>query len=424
MKNRTIQLITLLAIISMAGIVVLQVFWFRKAFDVSEKEFDQSVFTSLQRVAEQLLQLNNQQVPNARLVNQLSGNYFVVSVNGEIDTKVLESLLKAEFKSRGLTSDFEYGVYDCNHQKLVYGNYITFSEDETRRAPRELPQWKNDLYYFSVNFPDKSNHLIESMSIWLFSSLVLLVVVVFFAFALITIFRQKQLSEVQKDFVNNMTHEFKTPVSTILVTSRLLHKPEVQHQPEAIERYSNLIQQEALRLKSQVERVLQVAVWEQKQMKYRMEAVNMHHCIEQSVMSVMQIVADKGGRIEQHCNATNPEVTGDQMHITNMLFNLLDNAVKYCLQPPVITISTRNNGNKLEIAVTDNGIGIHQKNIRRIFDRFYRVSTGDVHDVKGFGLGLYYVKHVVRDHHGSIGVQSEPGKGTTVTISFPQQTIS
>ena len=420
MKNRTIQIITLMAIISMAGIVVLQVFWFRKAFDVSEKEFDQTVFTSLQRVAEQLLQMNNQQVPNARLVDQLSGNYFVVSVNGEIDTKVLESLLKAEFRSRGLTLDFEYGVYDCNHQKLVYGNYVSFSEDETKRPPRELPQWKNDLYYFTVNFPDKSNHLIDSMGIWLFSSFVLLLVVVFFAFALFTIFRQKQLSEVQRDFVNNMTHEFKTPVSTILVTSRLLHRPEVRQEPDAIERYSNLIQQEALRLKGQVERVLQVAVWEQNKMKYKMEALNFHDCLEQSVMSVSQIVEDKGGRIEVKLLAENAMLQGDQMHLTNMLYNLLDNAVKYSVEPPVITVTTRNAGPKLEVTVTDNGIGIHQRNLRRIFDRFYRVSTGDVHDVKGFGLGLYYVKHVVRDHHGTIEVNSEPGKGTTVTITFPQ----
>lgn len=410
-----------MAIISMAGIVVLQIFWFRKAFDVHEKEFDQNVFTSLQRVAEQLLQMNNQQIPNARLVDQLSGNYFVVSVNGEIDTKVLESLLKAEFKSRGLTSDFEYGVYDCNHQKLVYGNYVSFQEDETYRAPRELPQWKNDLYYFSVNFPDKSNHLIDSMSIWLFSSLVLLVVVLFFAFALITIFRQKQLSEIQKDFVNNMTHEFKTPVSTILVTSRLLNKPEIQQQPEIIERYSNLIQQEALRLKNQVERVLQVAVWDQKKMKYRLGEVDIHECLEQAITSVEQIILEKGGRLEKHFNAENPFIQGDRMHITNTFFNLLDNAVKYCLKPPVMVISTANAGNEIGISVADNGIGIDKKNISRIFDRFFRVSTGDVHDVKGFGLGLYYVRHVVRDHHGHIKVKSEPDQGTTININFPQK---
>lgn len=403
----------------MAGIVVLQVFWFRKAFDVSEKEFDQSVFTSLQRVAEQLLQLNNQQVPNARLVNQLSGNYFVVSVNGEIDTKVLESLLKAEFKSRGLTSDFEYGVYDCNHQKLVYGNYITFSEDETRRAPRELPQWKNDLYYFSVNFPDKSNHLIESMSIWLFSSLVLLVVVVFFAFALITIFRQKQLSEVQKDFVNNMTHEFKTPVSTILVTSRLLNRDEVQRDPQSINQYSSLIQSEALRLKSQVERVLQVAVWDERKLQYKFEMLDIHECLEQAINSLEHVIMEKGGALSKNLLATQSHVRADRLHLSNVFYNLIDNAVKYNQKEPRVEVSTANARNEIEIRIKDNGIGIEARNIRRIFDRFYRVHTGDVHDVKGFGLGLYYVKKVVQDHKGKISVSSIPGSGTEFLLSFP-----
>jgi two-component system phosphate regulon sensor histidine kinase PhoR len=420
MKNRTIRIITLLAIISITGIVLLQVFWFRKAFDVQEKEFDQNVFTSLQRVAEQLLIINRQQIPNARLVNQLSSNYFVVSVNGEIDTKVLESLLKAEFESRGLLLDFEYGVYDCNHQKLVYGNYVSFNEEEKYRAPRELPQWKNDLYYFTVNFPNKTNVLIGSMDIWLFSSLVLLVVVLFFAYALITILRQKQLSEVQRDFVNNMTHEFKTPVSTILVTSRLINKPEVLQQPSSILQYSNLIQQEALRLKSQVERVLQVAVWDQHKMKYQIEKVNMHECLEQAIASIDQLVKEKGGKIEKHFAAIDPILSGDRMHLTNMIFNLLDNAIKYNTNLPLIVVSTRSKDHHLELTVKDNGIGISRKNVKRIFDRFYRVPTGDVHDVKGFGLGLYYVNHVVKDHKGKIYAESEPGKGTTITINFSQ----
>ena len=178
MKNRTIRIITLLAVISIAAIVTLQIFWFRKAFDVREKQFDQNVFTALQNVGEQILIVNHQQIPNSKLVDQLSSNYFVVSVNGEIDTKVLESLLKAEFKNRGLLQDFEYGVYDCNHQKLVYGNYVSFQKDDKNHPSKELPQWKNDLYYFSVNFPDKSNQLIGSLGIWLYSSAVLLIVVV------------------------------------------------------------------------------------------------------------------------------------------------------------------------------------------------------------------------------------------------------
>ena len=419
MKTQTIRIITLFAVISIAAIVVLQVFWFRKAFDVREMEFDQNVFTALQNVGEQILAINHQQIPNSKLVDQLSGNYFVVSVNGEIDTKILESLLKAEFKNRALLQDFEYGVYDCNHQKLVYGNYISFQRDDKNHPAKELPQWKNDLYYFSVNFPDKSNQLIGSLGIWLYSSLVLLIVIVFFAFALIAIFRQKQLSEVQKDFVNNMTHEFKTPVSTILVTSRLLNKPEVQENPSAITQYVSLIQFEAQRLKSQVERILQVAVWDEKKLKYQFAELNLYECLDPAITSVEQILKEKKGTIVRVFNATHSMVEADRLHLTNVFFNLLDNAVKYNPNIPLIEVSTTDNEDEITIVIKDNGMGIERKNFRKIFERFFRVHTGDLHDVKGFGLGLYYVKKVIRDHDGKINVISEVNKGTQFIITLP-----
>jgi two-component system phosphate regulon sensor histidine kinase PhoR len=419
MKNRTIRIISLLAMISIGAIVVLQVFWFRKAFDVNEKQFDQNVFTALQNVGEQILTLNQQQIPNSKLVDQLSSNYFVVSVNGEIDTKVLESLLKAEFRNRRLLEDFEYGVYDCNHQKLVYGNYVSFTNAEKDHPSKELPQWKNDLYYFSVNFPDKKNQLIGSLGIWLYSSLVLLLVVVFFAFALIAIFRQKQLSEVQKDFVNNMTHELKTPVSTILVTSRLLNKPEIQNETSSISQYASLIQIEAERLKSQVERVLQVAVWDEKHLKYQSEKIDLHECVDQAIESVNQILKEKNGTLTTNLTAEKATIIADRLHLTNVLFNLFDNAIKYNHNTPLIEVSTFNMQNKIIISISDNGIGIGKKNLRRIFERFFRVHTGDVHDVKGFGLGLYYVKKVITYLHGKINVESQENAGTTFTISFP-----
>lgn len=419
MKNRTIRIITLLAVVSIAAIVILQVFWFRNAFDVREKQFDQNVFTALQNVGEQILTVNQQQIPNSGLVNQLSSNYFVVSVNGEIDTKTLEALLKAEFHNRKLTQDFEYGVYDCNHQKLVYGNYISSRKDEINRPVKELPQWKNDLYYFSVNFPDKKSQLIGSLGIWLYSSVVLLMVIGFFAFALIAIFRQKQLSEVQKDFVNNMTHEFKTPVSTILVTSRLLNKPEVQQNPSSVTQYISLIQHEAERLKSQVERVLQVAVWDEHQLKYQFEKINLHDCLQQAINSVEQIVKEKNGTMLHHLTAENAFISADKLHLTNVFFNLLDNAVKYNQNIPVLEIQTTSDDHKITVSIKDNGIGIEKKNLRRIFERFFRVHTGDVHNVKGFGLGLYYVKKVIIDHRGKISVASEENKGTTFTIILP-----
>ncbi len=419
MKNRTIIIITLLAIIAISGIAVVQVFWFQNAFDVKEKQFDQNVFTALQNVGEQILTVNQQQIPNSGLVDQLSSNYFVVSVNGEIDTKILESLLKAEFKNRELLDDFEYGVYDCNHQKLVYGNYVSFDKKETGHLGKELPQWKNDLYYFSVNFPEKSNQIAGSLGIWLFSTAVLLLVIVFFAFALIAIFRQKQLSEVQKDFVNNMTHEFKTPVSTILISSKLLGKEEVQKDASAVNQYVALIQSEAQRLKAQVERILQVAVWDEKNLKYQFENINVHDCLDQAINGVGQLAKEKNGKIIRTFNANELMVNADKMHLTNAFYNLLENAIKYNQHEPLIEVTTSVNKNFITINLKDNGIGIDRKNLKKIFDRFYRVHTGDVHDVKGFGLGLFYVKKVITDCKGKIEVTSEINKGTTFNIKLP-----
>ncbi|MFI5134687.1 MAG: sensor histidine kinase [Chitinophagales bacterium] len=358
MTSRTIRIIIFLAIIAIAGIVVMQIFWFRQAFDAKEKQFDQNVYTSLQHVGEQILAINQQQIPNTSLVNQLSGNYFVVSVNGEIDTKVLESLLKAEFQNRNLQQDFEYGVYDCNHQKLVYGNYVSYSNDEKQQHTKELPQWKNDLYYFSVNFPNKKSEIIGSLGIWVYSSIVLLIVVGFFAFSLIAIFRQKQLAEVQKDFVNNMTHEFKTPVSTILVTSRLLNKDEVQSNRASVSQYASLIQSEAMRLKSQVERVLQVAVWDEKKLQYKFEEVNLQVCLEQAISGIEHFVKEKQGRIMKTFNANNFIVKGDQLHLSNVFYNLLDNAVKYNEREPLIEVGTFNENNEVKILMKDNGIAL------------------------------------------------------------------
>jgi two-component system phosphate regulon sensor histidine kinase PhoR len=270
-----------------------------------------------------------------------------------------------------------------------------------------------------VNFPDKNNQLIGSLGIWLYSSVVLLLVVGFFAFALIAIFRQKQLSEVQKDFVNNMTHELKTPVSTILVSSRLLSKPEVQQDPASISQYVSLIQHEAERLKSQVERVLQVAVWDEKHLKYQFEEIDLHECLDRAINSVEQIVKEKNGSITRAFGASNTLIRADRMHFTNVFFNLLDNAVKYCQKTPLIEVSTSNSGSEVSVAIKDNGIGMEKKNLNRIFERFFRVHTGDIHDVKGFGLGLYYVSKVIKDHGGKIKVHSEVNKGTTFIITLP-----
>jgi two-component system phosphate regulon sensor histidine kinase PhoR len=245
------------------------------------------------------------------------------------------------------------------------------------------------------------------------------VVVVFFAYALFVILRQKRLSEIQKDFINNMTHEFKTPIATISVSTEVLKDPKIIHDPERLRSYATIIEKENTRLKQQVERVLQMARLDKEDIGFKKDRVDVHELISDAVQNAALTLQEKGGRISVALNATRPHVAADRLHLTNALNNLLDNAIKYCATAPEISITTSDERGGILIAVTDNGIGIWADNHKRVFQKFYRVPTGNVHNVKGFGLGLNYVKTVVEAHRGKVILKSEIDIGSTFSIWLP-----
>lgn len=419
MKHKNVRIVVLLALISIVGIVAMQTYWFKRAFDLKETQFNHNVTLALQSTAESLIEYENLTVPLDGLVKQLSGNYYVVSVNGEICTEILEVLLKKEFEKRNILADFEYGIYNCSTNKMLYGKYISFQNNKPKQKTIELPVWKNDSYYFGVFFPNKTTDLANQMGVWIFFSSVLLFVCFFFAYTTFVILKQKRLSDIQKDFINNMTHEFKTPISTIQITSDLLKKSDVSSSQSQIEHYGSIIQQETKRLKEHVERVLQVAVFD-KAVKHSFEPSNINECIDDAVKSASFMAEKKGGHIQVLLNATDTIIYGDKTHLTNVFFNLLDNALKYTKQAPLIQVSTEKTPKNIVIKIADNGIGMRKEELRKIFDKFYRISTGDLHNVKGFGLGLYYVYHIIKLHKGRIEVKSEVEKGTEFTVLLPK----
>lgn len=410
----------ILAVISIVGISITQYFWVKKAFDLHEKEFNHNVNIALKIVAEDLLKYNNTTTPRVNPVNQLSENYFAVMVNDVIDANLLEDLLKSELEKRNLKIDFEYGIYDCASEKMVYGNYITFSDEQKEiKKSKSLPKWENESYYFGVYFPTKQNAIIGQMSIWVFSSLVLLIVVIFFAYALFVILKQKRLSEIQKDFINNMTHEFKTPISTISISADVLKNPDITKDTPRLLNYATIISDEATRLKNQVERVLQMATIEKDEIKLKKETVDVHEIIKNAVGKIDLLLKNKKGKIAYDLLAEKNILNADKLHLTNIIYNLLDNAIKYSKEIPEIKIATKNEKNGISVSVEDKGIGISRENQKRIFEKFFRVSTGNVHDVKGFGLGLNYVKLIVKAHKGKVSVQSEFGKGSSFNVFLP-----
>jgi two-component system, OmpR family, phosphate regulon sensor histidine kinase PhoR len=418
-RNSTIRLIVILATLSIVGITITQIYWVRRAFNLKEAEFERSVTTALYNVAQQVYDINNTPAPDINPVKQLSSNYFVVSVNNQLSARLLEFLLRTEFEKRNIIVDFEYGVYDCLSECMLYGNYIPLKTANSKITDRNLPEWANQGYYFGVQFPNRGAHLLNQMGIWSFSSAVLLVVIIFFSYTIFIILKQKRLSEIQKDFINNMTHEFKTPISTIALSTQVLKDPDIVHQPERLQNYAAIIEKENLRLKQQVERVLQVAKLDRGDIALQKEMVNVHQLISDAIHNASMTLREKQGAVSTAFHATVHELHADRLHITNVLTNLLDNAIKYCHDIPLITVSTTDHNKGVLIEVQDNGIGIGQENHKRIFQKFYRVHTGNVHDVKGFGLGLSYVKTIVEAHNGYVTLHSELDKGSIFRVFIP-----
>jgi two-component system phosphate regulon sensor histidine kinase PhoR len=257
------------------------------------------------------------------------------------------------------------------------------------------------------------------------SSIVLTsIIVIIISSALIIIFRQKRLSEVKTDFVNNMTHELKTPISTISLASQLLGDSSVPIENKNIEHLSKVILDESKRLGLQVEKVLQMAVFENAQIKLKLKEINIHELIENILNNFSIQVKSRDGKIFRELNAKDPVISADEVHTTNIVVNLLDNAVKYCTSEPLIFVSTRNFNGGIIIDVKDNGIGITKENQKKIFEQFYRVHTGNIHNVKGFGLGLSYVKKVSEAHNGYVALESKLGHGSTFSIYLPKENFA
>jgi two-component system, OmpR family, phosphate regulon sensor histidine kinase PhoR len=420
MKRNTIRLILLLGTLSIVGIILTQVYWVVQAFDQKEREFNLNVNTALKSVAQSILNYNNNTSPLIDPVHQLSPYYFAVAVNDKTDPKLLEGLLKNEFVKRGIKTKVDYYIYDCIGKKIESHGQISF--DSTAGPETSLytpPFWNYDNYYFGVYFPQKNIHIIREMRIWFFSTFVILCIVIFFGYSLFVILRQKRLSEIQKDFINNMTHEFKTPITTISISAEVLKDPAIINNPDRLRSYAVIIEDEAKRLKTQVDRVLQMSALDKTEINLKKEDLDVHEILKK----VADNIRLSAGSFDIHfgLNATNPVIHADRLHVTNIIYNLLDNAIKYSDEKARIEISTENLKKGLIIHFRDHGKGIKPMDQAKIFDKFYRVSHGNIHDIKGFGLGLYYVKKLTKAHKGEINLKSAVNKGSTFTLFLPHE---
>ncbi len=344
-----------------------------------------------------------------------------------LDRQTLDTLLKKELRSRGITIPYQYGVK--NSSNMIFSSFAVNYTPELLKKAYKVLLFPNDLqpqnHFLYVYFPDTRSFILRNMwSVFLSSILLFLAVGGVFYSSISTMLKQKKLADIKNDFINNMTHEFKTPISTISLAVEVMKDSDVKKDSVKMNRYLNIIQDENRRLGTQVEKVLQMALLDKGEVKLRMDSVDVHETIEQVLTNLSVQIEQKNGIVNLELEADNSEIVADEVHLTNIIYNLLDNANKYSPENPEITIRTENVGNLLKISISDKGIGMTKDQVARIFERFYRVPTGNLHDVKGFGLGLSYVKKMVELHNGQIFVESKLGEGSKFEIIFTGREVS
>ncbi|MGV8945695.1 MAG: sensor histidine kinase [Lutibacter sp.] len=341
-------------------------------------------------------------------------------VHRRVSNREIFFRLSNELNSKGIGTVFKYGIYSNGLATQVKSGYFRKEVGKSYMVPMFTDAEGNSNYQLYVTFPEKKNYILASISkIFTLSVFFIFIIILAFVSALYQLFKQKQISEIKTDFINNMTHEFKTPIATINLALDAIKNPKVIGEQEKVLRYVKMIGEENKRMNAQVENVLRISKLEKNQLDINKEKVNVHDLIAKAVTHVDLLVKDKVGYVKMNLNAKSFDILGDHFHFTNVIVNILDNAIKYSEGAPKIDITTENTGKELVIKIKDQGIGMVKGVQKNVFKKFYREERGNIHNVKGHGLGLAYVKKIVEIHQGEVYVESEKGIGSTFTIKLP-----
>jgi len=467
--------------ISMVGIGIIQMIWFDTAIDQDKKNFDDKVRIALGIVKERLMEdaqneniayrnLDNKFFKINKIYDQLYKGaksqfdiqkldfdlqatdmfIFPETFLQRIDKDKLDTYIRHEIEQQGINLDFDYGIYSNEIQSFIImnGNYTAQitnlgNSSSPVKTGNELynSRYKISLFnspaissvdgssgdvipgYLKIYFPTKNKYLWSAVIPSLLMSILFTGLVLFcFGYVIYIVLRQKQVSEMKTDFINNMTHEFKTPIATISLAADSISSPMILGNDDKVMRFTNIIKQENKRMLSQVEKVLQMAMLDKKDFQLKLSAVDVHQLIEVAAEHTNLKILKRNGILQTDLKANNHIIQADSTHISSIIHNLLDNAEKYSSEEVSINIGTVNKNNGIEINISDNGIGMSKDQVKNIFEKFYRAHTGNIHDVKGFGLGLSYVKAIIDAHNGTINVKSELGKGSTFSVFLPHKT--
>ncbi|MCX6322634.1 MAG: HAMP domain-containing sensor histidine kinase [Sphingobacteriales bacterium] len=418
MKINKLKLIVIAGTLAFIGIIAMQVYLLRQAFSYEEKKFSQNIQVSLLEVASEINAYYGYQNQASNPIEKKSADYYLVNLRNDFDAGVLEMILTSKFKSKGISTNFEYAIYDCETDAMMYGRYVHIGKTDTAAINKAafFPKASHLVYYFAVRFPEFNSYIFSSLKTWILFSVIMLIALFIYLYAIYIILQQQKFANLQRDFINNMTHEFKTPLASMLIAANSILKSETLAADEKMKKYSQMIIDQGNKLNQHLEKILNIARSDSQPNVLEKSLIHPGPLIRQSIESVLMKYPEAIIDFEEE--TTGLEILADPFHFSNIIYNFLDNSVKYCEGQPRIQIRLFSTTQAIQIEISDNGIGIPLKHQKQVFEKFYRIPGTKRSAVTGFGLGLYYVQQVCKLHHWKLSVQSKPGNGTIIRVQI------
>ena len=419
MRSSTLRWLVLLASVLITLIIAVQLFWLNKVYSFQQETFNLNVVKSIRGLYEDLDLVDTRSEHLQDLIEHPNTDYFLFRVDNQYSEDSVASYLKHELNDFDVLTDVHIAFYTAGNANYKTTKYIVGTASRYDVEQINLPVHNRTYNYIMLYFPHRNKYILQQMNFWFISSAALFVVLVGLAVILFFFYRQRFLAEIQKDFVNNFTHEFKTPLAVMKISSEVLLQEKITTQPDRLRKYATIIESQTQHLQDQVERLLQIARSDRTNLPIQKKLVPVKDLIEQAVAKMQPLIDEKKADVDVPIDEEqNIELFADRGHLELAIVNLLENALKFSVKPHIIVSTGHEDGN-IYISVKDNGIGIEKKYQKRLFNKFYRVPTGDVHNVKGFGLGLNFVKRIIDAHHGTIKINSLPGIGTEFRLILP-----
>ena len=420
MKFTRFNIVILVGFLAILGVIVMQLFLLNQAYSFEKKEVEDKIHYALLDVVERIYVDNNSELIVANQIKKVAHNYYVVNVNDVFENNILEFYLKKEFAKVKLDLDFEYAIYDCGSNNMVYGNYITATSQPSKKCVDCFTKNDDLIYYFAVRFPTlKQSYFTSLKQYWLYT-VVLFVVLIVYVYSVLLMLKQKRYTVLQNDFINNMTHEFKTPLASILIASNYANDQEEIKKNPRLSKYIQIIIKQSNKLNEHIEQILSLAKTDSNNIELNKSAVDFRKMVDLTKENI-SLKYTKPVQFD-FLFSKNLMVQADEFHFYNIFYNIVENAVKYGPKNPIVTVSVLEEENYYSIHIADNGAGVPKKDLPFIFDKFYRVERTDSKEIEGFGIGLAYVKKIVQLHGWKIKAENI-NPGLKISIQIPKSEI-